>query len=163
MLCALLEGRKDYAMNEFLETIREIVTAANQLDRLKQRGPHFHLRVENGGFMPLIIEAWDSPITGEGRRISVAHYFESEGDLVPDPEVEIRDDGWPIELSQSMGYTQVTVYNADGSMLFAPQAKRDVLHFLDHTWAPNLRAQRFIEAAHQLAAPQLAEQLAVTA
>jgi len=145
-------------MNEFLETILEIVTAAGQLDRLKQRGPHFQLRVENGGFMPLIIEAWDSPIVGEGRRISVAHYFESEGDLVPDPEVEIRDDGWPIELSQSMGYTQVTVYNADGSMLFAPQAKRDVLHFLDHTWAPNLRAQRFIEAAHQLA-----EQWAVTA
>ena len=113
--------------------------------------------------MPLIIEAWDSPIVGEGRRISVAHYFESEGDLVPDPEVEIRDDGWPIELSQSMGYTQVTVYNDDGSMLFAPQSKRDVLHFLDHTWAPNLRAQRFIEAAQKLAAPQLAEQLAVTA
>lgn len=60
--------------------------------------------------MPLVIEAWDSPIAGEGRRISIAHYFESAGDLVPDPEVEIRDDGWPIELSQSMGYTQVTVY-----------------------------------------------------
>ena len=150
-------------MNEFLETIFAIVTAASQLDRLKQRGPHFSLTIENGGFMPLIIEAWDSPIAGEGRRISVAHYFESEGDLVPDPEVEIRDDGWPIELSQSMGYTQVTVYNDDGSMLFAPQSKRAVLHFLDHTWAPNLRTQRFVEAAQKLAEPQPADPLAVPA
>ena len=150
-------------MNEFLETIFAIVTAASQLDRLKQRGPHFSLTIENGGFMPLIIEAWDSPIAGEGRRISVAHYFESEGDLVPEPEVEIRDDGWPIELSQSMGYTQVTVYNDDGSMLFAPQSKRAVLHFLDHTWAPNLRAQRFVEAAQKLAEPQPADPLAVPA
>ena len=150
-------------MNEFLETILEIVTAAGQLDRLKQRGPHFHLRVENGGFMPLIIEAWDSPIVGEGRRISAAHYFESAGDLVPDPEVEIRDDGWPIELSQSMGYTQVTVYREDGTMLFASSSKREVLHFLNYTWAPNLRAQRFIEAARKLAEPQPVDPLTVPA
>jgi len=150
-------------MNEFLETILEIVTAAGQLDRLKQRGSHFNLRIENGGFMPLIIEAWDSHIVGEGRRISVAHYFTSAGDLVPDPEVEIRDDGWPIELSQSMGYTQITVYREDGTMLFAPRSKREVLHFLDHTWAPNLRAQRFIEAARKLAEAQPADPLAVSA
>ena len=41
----------------------------------------------------------------------------------------------------------------DGQMLFAPQSKRDVLHFLNETWAPNLRAQRFIEAAQKLAVP----------
>ena len=139
-------------MTSFIDTILEIITAAGQLDRLIQRGPHFSLKIDNPPFMPLVIEAWDSLIMGENRRISVAHYLEQAGDLIPDPEVEIRDDGWPIELSQRASYTQVTTYSGDGLTLsFAPQAKRSVLHFLDNTWAPNLRAQRFIEAAHKLA------------
>ncbi len=148
---------------EFLDVIQEIVEAAGQTERLMQRGEHFRLRIENSPFMPLTIEAWDSPIPAEGRRISVAHYFpaesgrgassEQEGDLVPDPEVEIRDDGWPIELSQRDFYTQVTLYQPDGTMLFAPQSKRDVLAFLNGTWAPNLRAQRFSQAARNLAVP----------
>ena len=140
-------------MPQFLATIVEIVKAAGQFEEFTRRGCHFHVTIENGPYQPLVIEAWDSPIRGEGRRISIAHYFESNGDLVPDPEVEIRDDGWPIELSQVLGYTQVTVYREDGTLLFAPRAKRDVLHFLDDTWAPNLRAQRFIEAARKLAQP----------
>jgi hypothetical protein len=55
-------------------------------------------------------------------------------------EVEIRDDGWPIELLQSMGYTQVTVYCEDGAMMFAPKAGREVLRFFNRTGLPNLRA-----------------------
>ncbi len=137
----------------FWDVIQEIVEAAGQTERLLQRGERFCLRIENSPFMPLTIEAWDSPIHAEGRRISVAHYFEQEGDLVPDPEVEIRDDGWPIELSQRDFYTQVTLYQPDGTMLFAPQSKRDVLALLNGTWAPNLRAQRFSEAARNLAVP----------
>jgi hypothetical protein len=136
---------------EFLKVIQEIVAAAGQAEQLTQRGRHFRLRVENEPYMPLTIEVWDSPILGEGRRISVAHYFEQEGDLVPDPEVEIRDDGWPIELSQRDFYTQVSLYEHDGRMLFIPRARREVLAFLNNTWAPNLRAQRFIEAARILA------------
>lgn len=139
-------------MPQFIETIVEIVKAAGQYGRFSQGGSHFSLKIDNPPFMPLVIEAWDSPIMGENRRISVAHYLEQAGDLIPDPEVEIRDDGWPIELSQRAFYTQVTTYSGDGLTLsFAPQAKRSVLHFLDNTWAPNLRAQRFIEAAHKLA------------
>jgi hypothetical protein len=145
--------REKGAAMKFLDVIQEIVEAAGQTVRLTQRGERFRLHVENSPFMPLTIEAWDSPIGDEGRRISVAHYFEQEGDLVPDPEVEIRDDGWPIELSQRDFYTQVTLYQSDGAMLFAPQSKRDVLAFLNGTWAPNLRAQRFSEAAQKLAVP----------
>jgi hypothetical protein len=139
---------------EFLKVIQEIVAAAGQTERLTQRGPHFTLRLAHPPYVPLTIEAWDSPIPGEGRRISVAHYLEWEGDLVPNPEVEIRDDGWPIELSQRNFYTQVSWYDSTDWMLFFPQAKREVLDFLNHTWAPNLRAQRFIEAARILAEQQ---------
>ncbi len=136
---------------EFLKVIQEIVAAAGQAEQLTQRGPHFTLRLENPPYVPLTIEAWDSPIPGEGRRISVAHYFEQEGDLVPDPEVEIRDNGWPIELSQRSFYTQVSWYDSTDRMMFFLQAKREALDFLNHTWAPNLRAQRFIDAARKLA------------
>jgi hypothetical protein len=137
---------------EFLQVIQEIVAAAGQTERLTQRGPHFTLRLENPPYMPLTIEAWDSPIPGEGRRISVAHYFEQEGDLVPDPEVEITDTGWPIELSQRGYYTQVSYYDEASRMWFYPDSKREVLAFLNRTWAPNLRAQRFVEAARKLTA-----------
>lgn len=139
-------------MTQFLETIVEIVTAAGQLDRFARRGPHFSLKIDNPPFVPLVIEAWDSQIPGESRRISVAHYLEQGGDLVPDPEVEITDTGWPIELSQVLGYTQVTVYSADGrTMHYAPESRRSVLNFLNGIWAQNLRAQRFVEAARKLA------------
>ena len=135
----------------FLDVILEIVAAAGETKRLMQRSQPFRLRIENEPFMPLVIEAWDSPIADENRRISVAHYFACEGDLVPDPEVEMRDDGWPIELSQRDFYTQVSWYEPNGSLMFYPQAKREVLGFLNGTWAPNLRAQGFITAAQKLA------------
>lgn len=139
-------------MTQFIETIVEIVKAAGQYDRFSQRGPHFSLKIENPPYMPLVIEAWDSSILGEQRRMSVAHYFEQEGDLVPDPEVEITDTGWPIELSQVLGYTQVTVYSEDGrTMQYEPESVRGVLHFLDDIWTHNLRSQHFIEAARKLA------------
>jgi hypothetical protein len=149
-------GRKEITMLKvfpFLDIVKEIVAAAGQTAQLAQRGPHFTLKIENPPYVPLTIEAWDSPIAGENRRISVAHYFEQDGDLVPDPEVEMTDTGWPIELSQVAGFTLITVYREDGQMLFAPQSKREVMHFLNETWAPNLRAQRFIEAAQKLARP----------
>ena len=63
-------------MTQFIETIVEIVKAAGQYDRFSQRGPHFSLKIENPPYMPLVIEAWDSSILGEQRRMSVAHYFE---------------------------------------------------------------------------------------
>lgn len=139
-------------MTPFIDTILEIVTAAGQLDRFTRRGLHFSLKIDNPPFVPLVIEAWDSPIPGKSRRISVAHYLEQGGDLVPDPEVEITDTGWPIELSQALGYTQVTVYSADGrTMHYAPESRRSVLNFLNDIWARNLRAQRFVEAARKLA------------
>ena len=63
----------------FADLIFEIVAAAGQHDRFAQRGPHVSLRIENPPYLPLSIEAWDSPIAGENRRISVAHYFELPG------------------------------------------------------------------------------------
>lgn len=137
-------------MGKFLEAVFAIVTAAGQLDRLKQRGAHFTLRIENGGYLPLTIEAWDSPVEGEVRRISVAHYRRIGGDLVADPEVEIRDDGFPIELTQIEWFTPVVVYyDEHGTMWFYQRALRDVRHFLDTIWGPNLLAQGFAQAAQR--------------
>ena len=139
-------------MGKFLEAVFAIVTAAGQQERLKQRGAHFTLHVENGGYLPLTIEAWDSPVAGEGRRISVAHYRHIGGDLVADPEVEIRDDGFPIELTQIEWFTPVVAYYDErGAMYFYQNAMRDVRHFLDTVWGPNLVAQGFVRAAQRLA------------
>ncbi len=132
-------------MTAFLKIIREIVNAAGVGDGFDNE-PHFHLEVANPPYMDLVIESWPSPIEGEGRRISVAHYYEQNGDPVPDPEVEMRDDGWPIELSQAYMHTRVTFVDEDGTVKFYPRAKKEVMGFLD-VWARNIREQDYAEAA----------------
>ena len=60
---------------------------------------HPHRRIDNtgGAFMPAVIEK-----VGPAR-YSVAHYFEQNGDLVADPDLEFvrQDGGWfPVAITQ---------------------------------------------------------------
>jgi len=60
-------------------------SAAKAIERQFAGQPGQHIGCVDSPFVPLVIEAWDSPIPGESRRISVAHCLEQGGDLVPDP------------------------------------------------------------------------------
>ena len=66
----------------FLTTIEHLLRS---LEVLKQFQAHtdFHVRFDMPHYDRLVIERHDS-------LISVAHYFEQNGDLVPDPDVEVR-------------------------------------------------------------------------
>ncbi len=132
----------------FAETIARIVDATGQGAAFRT-DDHYHVRIANHGYMDLVIESWASPHYAGRRNISVAHYYEQNGDLVADPEVEIVDTGMPIGLSQPWGYTRCLLVQ-DGKLMLKPRAKADVMSFLV-VWGRNLRQQGFVEAARKLA------------
>lgn len=139
--------------SKLIETVERIVKAAGRQEEwagVLSSGEHFHLRIENGSFMPLVIESWRLPLKREERVISVAHYFEQNGDLVPDPDVEILGDGFPMNITTQFGYTRVARWDEAGELQWN-QAKRYELQRFMNMWARNIKAQGFIEAAERLA------------
>jgi hypothetical protein len=140
---------------QFLTTIESIVIASGpgQLERFRS-DRHFALRVANGSYMPLSIEAWaapDSSLAGN-RRISVCHYGEQNGDLMRDPEITMLADGFPLTFQNDyMGYLQEVIFTAaDGRMMKSMRAEREQRSFLV-IWAKNLREQGFRSAAKEMA------------
>ena len=133
-------------MSKFLAMVKQIVAAAGQTYAF-EHGVHFHLKLEHPVYMPLVIESWETgqPYRGEKRVVSVAHYFEQEGDLLADPEVLITDHGDPIHLQQVVCFTQVMWLGPLGTVC-NDRARRSVEELL-RIWALNLREQGWIETA----------------
>jgi hypothetical protein len=63
----------------FQTTIEHLLKSHNLLEAF-QTQEHFHVRFEMPHFDRLVVER-------HGAMISVSHYFEQNGDLVPDPDV----------------------------------------------------------------------------
>ncbi len=125
--------------NTMKATIESILNAHQQLAGFQQH-PHYSVKIECTGFMPLTIEK-------HGERIVVAHYFEQNGDLVPDPDVEFVDlgeDDWlPVAIQHSTGrYCRTAEKSAAGNWLVAKGAMADLRSFV-RLWARNLRSQGF--------------------
>jgi hypothetical protein len=98
-----------------------------------------HLRLEQPAYEPLCIE-----VIGE-RLVSVAHYFEQHGDLVPDPEMVFctyPDRQWvPVEITMAIGRRRVASEVEDGRVArFSPREQADQAGFAN-VWARNLREQ----------------------
>jgi hypothetical protein len=82
------------------------------------------------------------------KQISVAHYFEQNGDLVADPDIVffLDDAGWiPIGITQVFGYQRVAFLRPDGTRMIAalPDDQLAVAIFADD-WAANLEAQNWL-------------------
>ncbi len=139
--------------SKLTETVERIVKAAGRREEwngVLARGGHFHLRIENGSLMPLVIESWRLPRKPGERVISVAHYFEQNGDQVPDPDVEILGDGLPMNITTQFRYTRVGWWDEAGELQGSPSKRCELQGFLN-LWAGNIKAQGFIEAAGRLA------------
>jgi len=137
---------------KFTEVIEGIIKAAGGPEGYEKEG-HYHLRVENEPYMPLVIESWDGPQRDESglpvTYISVAHYFKQNGDTVPDPEVLILSNGQPIEISQVLGYSRCAWFEK-GRLQVNPVVSKDIQGFLN-IWAKNLKEQGFVQAARRQA------------
>jgi hypothetical protein len=66
----------------FQSTIEHLLQAHSLLEQF-QAQTDFHVRFDMPCYDRLVIER-------HGEMISVAHYFEQNGDLIPDPDVEVR-------------------------------------------------------------------------
>lgn len=132
-----------------MQTVWEIIELFGGLDALKRQ----HIRLENRGYMPLVIEC-----VGEGPRdlplISVAHTYVQNGDVMYDPEMTFEvDPGHPGEWGpityrqDNLGFHQVAVWRTEqGQVMLRPALVRELKSFA-RMWNKNLRDQGFLDAA----------------
>lgn len=116
--------------------------------------PGLHIRIENEPYMVLCIEE----IGQEGPHgrpvISVAHYFEQNGDLCQDPEmtfeVIIANDGkkthyyTPLTFQQAIPPIYQEVYT-EGFKGYRPALMRELKSFA-RIWQTNIGHQKFLQA-----------------
>jgi len=101
------------------------------------------LRIENPPYMRLTIEVLH--VSGTIAVISLTHYYEQNGDLVPDPDMEVR-----IYLEHRVAEA-LTYQDAFGYRVVYPgpnkvdlKAKGDLNRFLKQ-WLGNLKQQGFFD------------------
>jgi hypothetical protein len=93
------------------------------------------------GFMPLHVERLSE------NRFSIAHYFEANGDLVPDPDMELwrspKGEWFPVALQLSLGtYTRALTFEIEAAPArYSPSHLRELVSFLK-MWAANINEQQ---------------------
>lgn len=128
-------------------TVTELVQAAGLTDAFSaacEAGEPFHLSVENVPYMRLVVEV---VAIGE---VSVAHYYQQNGDAMRDPEIVFSTPRWlPVEITQDPLGSHRRADN--GYYLSGAQE-------LARLWASNIRHQgfasrgTFTSATHQVKA-----------
>ena len=124
--------------NSMKATIEKILEAHQQLAAFREHR-HYSVKIASNGFMPLIVEK-------HGEQIVVAHCFEQNGDLIPDPDVEFVElggDWMPVAIQHSTGrYCRTAVKAPTGNWLISKLAMADLRSFV-RIWARNLKHQGF--------------------
>ncbi len=135
-----------------MKTVQAIIDLFGGISKLEP------LKIEVSGYMPLCIEpvgvSLDCGPNG-GAMVSVAHYYEQNGDLMRDPEMvfEVSGDVWtPLSFTQdNVGLYQEAVRVDEGRVLVNPKRLRDLKSFA-RMWDKNLKDQGFLDAAKVKAA-----------
>ena len=105
-----------------------------------------HVKIKVSGYMDLVVEILEKYSENEFK-ISLTHYYEQNGDLVSDPDMEIRvwDNMEMVEAltfeQQNLGICQV-VYPEPGK--YYPGLKKQLNSFLG-SWLTNLKKQGFMK------------------
>jgi len=93
-----------------------------------------------GGFMALSVERLTE------NSYSMAHYYEQNGDLCPDPDVEFRkmNHGWvPVNITQPFGgYSETVVFDDDGKIKGYYRRAHTDLRLFTQTWLDNIKSQQ---------------------
>lgn len=92
--------------------------------------------------MPVHVECLQR--TPLGPLFSVAHYYEQNGDLVPDPDVVFvrTADGWaPISFQNSIAYRVAVQFHEDGEIEVDEREQRDLVAFCNQ-WMRNIQEQQ---------------------
>lgn len=119
-------------------------TAAKILDTLTaglKPGEARKLGEKGGAYMQVSVECLT-----EGH-YSVSHYFEQNGDLVPDPDMEFykaETGAWmPVNITMATGYyTKALSFGGNGQIAsYSPGALRDLVQFAN-MWMRNIKDQQ---------------------
>lgn len=136
---------------------RALLELCPDLPSLKPGDHRRHDRGEGSGLMPLSLDVLEAGFArrsslgapqAETRflRVALSHHYEQNGDLVPDPDMELRvftDPSFPrveaLAIQHATGH-YARVYPRPGCV--DPRQKRDQNAFLA-VWLRNLKAQGF--------------------
>jgi hypothetical protein len=124
-----------------MKTIKQIITIFGGVEGL-------YISIENPPFMRLVIEHIGGGPHGLPA-ISVAHYYEVNGDLCQDPEMCFEIESTPDGLAFHPYIFQMAIPPVFQEVTNDAQglALADQLRQFATMWDANLRAQGFIEAA----------------
>ena len=127
-----LSGRAREVMNLLTEGLR--VERHRVIDNAK------------GAYMAVHVEKLR--LTEQGILFSVAHYYEQNGDLMRDPDMEflkVGDDYYPVYMRQDGGGAyerEAVVYGKDGKIeRYYPRMQAD-LAFFANQWMKNIKEQQ---------------------
>jgi hypothetical protein len=114
-------------------------------DGLRKVGDHRKWDNANGTFMAACVEIIGR--TGLGPLVSVAHYYEQNGDLMRDPDVVFvigaDQHVYPISYRQDgLGIDQEAAYMEDGQWKVKAKMQADICDFCNDTWFPNINEQQ---------------------
>lgn len=134
---------KEEKMKTTMKSAIEKILSAYGILEAFQTAHDYSVKIENEGYMPLCIEK-------HGSQITVTHYFEAEGDLIADPDMEFTTEidpaEWiPVAIQHSTGsYHRALIKDEDGWKVSQKQL-RDQRYF-SIVWARNLLQQGFAHA-----------------
>ena len=128
------------ACKQMKSAILKVIKSVGKLAEFESG--EFHVKVKPESYMALHIER-------HGDRVMVAHYFEQNGDLVPDPDIEfwIGPDGewYAVAMQNALGsYFKALVF-ADGKPVsHYPRTAKDISSF-SNLWARNINSQGYAD------------------
>lgn len=127
--------------------------ACKVVDKLvSQAGIEGHVKINNsdGAFMPVIVERIGQNVDFLGTVVdiySVSHYYEQNGDLVPDPDVTLavkqEKEGtlaYPLTIQNSFRYEEAMFVN-NGDWLYRKKSYNDLVKFCN-MWMKNIKYQQ---------------------
>ena len=133
-----------------MKTVEQII------ETLHNGGEWQHIKIKNAPYMDLVIERVGKSPQGLPL-ISVAHYFEQNGDLCQDPEMvfEVSPDGWrPVFFQQAIPpiYREAIVYEyrpTSSAVKVNLREMADQKSFA-RVWNRNLKHQGFLKQAQNM-------------
>jgi hypothetical protein len=110
---------------------------------LNEPGAHRRFDSARGAFMPVFVErVGETPL---GPVFSVAHYYEQNGDVVPDPDVTFLRDAegecFPLSYQDGRTFRRAAEVGADGVVRVNRRMQADLVVFVT-TWMRNVREQQ---------------------
>ncbi len=117
-----------------IQTIAEEILKKNGIDPAKE----FYLKLSKPNYDDLVIERC-------GNDVFVGHYFDQNGDRVPDPVLVMDYNGgywFPVRIEQTLGETPVS-YMQDGKRMIYPARIKEFKSF-QAMFAKNIREQGWL-------------------